>query len=117
VVGAQFDSMLGKLIVYAQDRPKALARLRYALEETVLLGVGCNQSYLLALCSQPQVIEGRYDTGFLEREMGTFAPVPDDQAMGLIALARAQGMASSHGGADMSGDGRKAHPSPWLVKQ
>ena len=72
-VGTQFDSMLGKLIVHAQNRDHALARLRFALEETVILGVGTNKSYLRSLADHSQVKEGKVDTGFLEAHFSSYA--------------------------------------------
>lgn len=87
-LGTQFDSMMGKLIVYAADRKKAIDRMRVALEETAILGVGSNQSYLLALTKHPRVIEGRVDTGFLEKEMSRFAPELTPEALQVLSVAR-----------------------------
>src|SRR6185369_2679643 len=42
-VGTSFDSMLAKLIVHAPNRDHAVARMRWALQETVILGLGTNQ--------------------------------------------------------------------------
>jgi acetyl/propionyl-CoA carboxylase alpha subunit len=111
-VGTSFDSMLGKLIVYAPNREHAIARMRYALEETAILGLGTNQNYLRALCDHPSVREGRVDTHFLEREFGNFAPVPTEQDLALLAAARAQGFGRSIQSAAATG-GNKTGPSPW----
>lgn len=67
-VNAQFDSMLAKIITYAETRELALARMRYALEETVVLGPGTNQSYLLALARSERVRDYTVYTQFLEKE-------------------------------------------------
>jgi acetyl-CoA carboxylase biotin carboxylase subunit len=37
-----YDSMIGKLIAYGNDRNEVLARLRHALEETVIEGIKTN---------------------------------------------------------------------------
>lgn len=73
VISTQFDSMLAKLIVWASDRNRAIARLRFALDETAILGPGTNQSFLRALCDRPEVIAGRVSTAFLDVGMGDFA--------------------------------------------
>ncbi|AGF71686.1 acetyl-CoA carboxylase biotin carboxylase subunit [Corynebacterium halotolerans] len=39
VIGGQFDSMLGKLIIYGENRDEALARSRRALDEFVVEGM------------------------------------------------------------------------------
>ena len=67
-VNTQFDSMLAKIIVHAETRAQALARMQYALEETVVLGPGTNQSYLLALAKSQAVKDYTVYTQFLEKE-------------------------------------------------
>ncbi len=66
-IGTDYDMLLAKIIVHAGDRPKALARLRYALDELVILGVETNQAYLRALCDAPDVIAWTLDTEYLDR--------------------------------------------------
>jgi acetyl/propionyl-CoA carboxylase alpha subunit len=87
-LGTSFDSMLAKLIVCAQNRDHAIARLRCALDETVILGLGTNQSYLRALADHPEVKAGRVHTGFLAAEFGDFAPELSEADLALIAAAR-----------------------------
>ncbi len=90
-VGTQFDSMLGKLVVYAENRNRALARLRFALDETVILGIGSNQSYLQAISIHPRVIEGKVNTGFLETELSAFGFYPSEDDLSLIGSAKVEG--------------------------
>ena len=45
-VSPDFDSMLAKLVVHGADRPQALARMRTALAETIVLGVTINADFL-----------------------------------------------------------------------
>ncbi len=45
-ISAAFDSMLAKLIVHAEDRPKAIAKGVQALDQLTLLGLTTNQDYL-----------------------------------------------------------------------
>jgi len=66
LIDARFDSLLAKIIVHAPSRSHALARLRFALEETVLLGIKTNQNYLRVLLEDPQVQLGRVHTSFLD---------------------------------------------------
>jgi acetyl/propionyl-CoA carboxylase alpha subunit len=115
-VGTSFDSMLAKIIVSAPTREQAVARMRFALDETVILGMGTNQSYLRALASDPEVIAGRMHTGYLGTAYADFAPVPSDDDFALVASARAKGYGKSHGGSVGRGSaaGAAAYPSPWL---
>ena len=114
-VGTQFDSMLAKLIVHAPNRDHAIARLRYALEETVLLGsagFGTNQAYLHALCLEPAVREGRVHTGFLGGEFATRLPAPTEAVLAAVAAVR--GTATSRSHSQKSGT-PSSHPSPWAT--
>ncbi len=111
-VGTQFDSMLGKLIVHASTRQQALARLRYALDETVILGIGCNQSYLRSLVNHPQVKEGKVHTGFLENDFSNFSYYPSQEELDILAAARVEGFGKlgpqKHSEAEID-------PSPWFA--
>jgi acetyl/propionyl-CoA carboxylase alpha subunit len=113
-VGTQFDSMLAKLIVHAPSREHAVARLRFALEETVILGIGTNQSYLRALTDHPKVREGKVDTGFLATEMGQFAPQISEENLGLISALRKEGL-GTQSFESKPASGGQTHPSPWVV--
>jgi acetyl/propionyl-CoA carboxylase alpha subunit len=110
-IGTQFDSMLAKLIVHAPNRDHAIHRLRYALEETVILGIGSNQSYLYALTRDPRVLEGRVHTGYLGEAYAAFAPQLTADEASLLEGARSQGLA--RGGPAARGSGASAIPSPW----
>jgi 3-methylcrotonyl-CoA carboxylase alpha subunit len=119
VVGTSFDSMLAKLIVYAPNRDHAVARMKYALDETVILGLGTNQSYLRAIAEHPLVREGRVHTGFLGTEFAEFAPVPSGQELELLAAARIAGLSRMGGSGGSSGNKKSGRvsdmPSPWSV--
>jgi acetyl/propionyl-CoA carboxylase alpha subunit len=118
-VGTSFDSMLAKLIVYAPNRDHAVARMRYALDETVILGMGTNQAYLRAIAQHPAVREGRVHTGFLGTEFADFAPVPSDAQLGLLAQLRSEGFARMGVGAGVASAGKGGTgaeiPSPYSV--
>jgi 3-methylcrotonyl-CoA carboxylase alpha subunit len=64
-----YDALLAKLIVWAPDRPQALARLVEALGDFEITGVTTNLAFLEALLKHPQVVRGEIDTGFIEREI------------------------------------------------
>ncbi len=70
VIPADFDSMIAKVIAYGPTRLDALARLRRALTDTTVVVEGgtTNKSFLLDLLDRPEVISGRADTGWIDRE-------------------------------------------------
>lgn len=117
-IGTLFDSMLAKLIVYGSTRAQAVSRLRRALDETVILGVNGfshNQAFLRALCDHPAVIEGKVDTGFLERDFGKWKPEVTDEIASLLSAAKAGGVFKGSGGAaPLSGSSASEFASPWF---
>jgi acetyl-CoA carboxylase biotin carboxylase subunit len=67
VVPPHYDSLLAKLIVRAENRPAALARLRSALAEFVVEGCKTNLDFHRRLLSNADFISGRMDTHLIER--------------------------------------------------
>lgn len=61
-----YDPMIAKIIAHGPDRASTLRRMCYALEELACLGVTTNQGFLLRLLQHPAVLEGAYDTHFLQ---------------------------------------------------
>jgi acetyl-CoA carboxylase biotin carboxylase subunit len=62
-----YDSLLGKLIVWAQDRPTAIARARVALDELLIEGLTTNIPIYQAILSNDAFLEGRMTTNMLDR--------------------------------------------------
>jgi acetyl-CoA carboxylase biotin carboxylase subunit len=67
VVPPNYDSLLAKLIVHAEDRESAIRRMRRALGEFVVEGIKTNLSFHRKLMDHPEFVAGRLDTHFLER--------------------------------------------------
>ena len=60
-----YDSLIAKVIVWAEDRPSALARARRALLELELEGVPTTHDLALAVLATDAFRSGDYTTGFL----------------------------------------------------
>ncbi|MDR0480199.1 MAG: acetyl-CoA carboxylase biotin carboxylase subunit [Burkholderiaceae bacterium] len=65
-ISPYYDSLLAKLIVHAENRPAAIARLARALGEIKLGGLTTTASLHTALARNEQVRNANYHTGFLE---------------------------------------------------
>jgi len=63
-----YDSMIGKLIVYAKTREEAIRKMRAALCELVVEGVHTNIDLHLNILSDPEFESGAYTTDFLSRK-------------------------------------------------
>jgi pyruvate carboxylase subunit A len=62
-----YDSMIAKLIVWAEDRPRAIERTKRALWEFQIGGVRHNIPFHQVVMNHPQWIQGSYDTSFIPR--------------------------------------------------
>ncbi|MGH8145948.1 MAG: acetyl/propionyl/methylcrotonyl-CoA carboxylase subunit alpha [Rhodanobacteraceae bacterium] len=67
-----YDPMIAKLIVWDVDRPSALQRMREALAASEIIGPKSNVAFLERLVRHPAVVEGRIDTGYLDRHLDEF---------------------------------------------
>jgi acetyl-CoA carboxylase biotin carboxylase subunit len=67
VIPPYYDSLLAKIIVWAEDRPSAIARMKRALEETRVEGVKTNLPFLKRIIDHPEYQKGSVSTQFLRR--------------------------------------------------
>jgi len=66
-VPPNYDSLIAKVITYGTDRPEAMARMRLALESTIIEGIHTTIPFLLELMDDPAYRAGDIDTKFVER--------------------------------------------------
>jgi acetyl-CoA carboxylase biotin carboxylase subunit len=110
-----YDSLLGKLIVWAETRELALRRLRRALLDLVIAGVDTNIPFHLALIDHADYQSGAVDTGWLEREFAMpAAPAVEDPRAETALIAAA--IAASLGGAPTNGAPRAASAGDEWVR-
>lgn len=65
-IPAFYDSMILKLITYADTREDCILQMRAALEELVIDGIETNVEFQYLLLHHPAFVEGKYDTSFIE---------------------------------------------------
>ncbi len=63
-----YDPMISKLIVWGRDRNEAIARMRRALYEYVILGPRNNIPFHKAVMENPRFVRGELGTHFIETE-------------------------------------------------
>ena len=66
-----YDSLIGKLIVHAPDRPAALARLKRALGEFIVDGIDTTTPLFHHLLDEEAVQTGDYNIHWLEKFLET----------------------------------------------
>jgi len=67
VIPSHYDSLLAKLISFANTREEAIAKMKRALEEFVIEGVPTTIPFHLKMMNNPDFINGNIDTKYLER--------------------------------------------------
>jgi 3-methylcrotonyl-CoA carboxylase alpha subunit len=110
-----YDPMIAKLIVWDENRERALARMLQALADYRIVGVTSNVGFLSRLIACPAFARADLDTGLIEREHDFLFPAgdaaePPRDAWLLAALAellRDRNFGAQHAAA--SGDPH----SPW----
>ena len=66
-VPSHYDSMIGKLITYADTRTECLAKMRRALEEYVIMGINTNLQLHQKILKSDEFIEGKYDINYMTK--------------------------------------------------
>lgn len=64
-VTSYYDSMIAKVIVYAETRSRAINKMNLALKESVIFGIKTNIPTLLKILSSSEFITGKVSTQFL----------------------------------------------------
>lgn len=111
-VTTSYDSLLAKVITWAEDRPAALARMAWALRHLEVLGVTTTAPFLASLLEDPHIVKAGYHTRFLDENPEVFQPPA--QAAHLRPLAVALAGLSKAAGAKIPPPGsRTRKKSPW----
>jgi len=84
---SEYDPLLAKVLVHAADRPSAIARLRRALDETLIGGVQTDAGFHRWLVDHPGFVAGRYDTSFIEAHWGDGPPIGREERVHAAAAA------------------------------
>ena len=111
-VSPYYDSMLAKLIAWAETRDEALDRLGRALDETSIFGITTNQAFLKRLIELPATRSATFHTRLIDEQIDQLvdkAKGPDIEALALGAcfwMMRQRQPASC-------GPGNRARPPAW----
>eukprot|EP00898_Chlorokybus_atmophyticus_P008515 jgi/Chlat1/8665/Chrsp87S08043 len=76
LVPPNYDSLLGKLIVWGKDRPTAIERMKRALNETVITGVPTTIDYHKLILDNKDFRDGIVDTGFIAKHADELSTPP-----------------------------------------
>jgi acetyl-CoA carboxylase biotin carboxylase subunit len=91
-VPVYYDSMIAKLIAWAENRPDAIARMTRALNEYEVLGIRTTIPFFLWLMKEPEFLTARFDTTYLDRVLASrngqsFSTLSGEEEQQLAAAA------------------------------
>ena len=113
-VPVHYDPILGKLCVWAEDRPAALDRMVRALRDSVVLGVRTTVELMLDVIRSAPFRSGDTHIDFLPEHFADWRPSAEGDQAAALAYAAEQltgfGAAAARAG---SGEGETDWPSPW----
>ena len=123
-VSYHFDPLLAKLIVCAPTRESAIDRMKRALDDFVLLGVGTNIEFLRRIIATDDFALGRLDTAFLDRHPELFTAPSEVPVEAILAASiplppgegsrEARGARTRQGEASSEGEGSgTGFPDAW----
>ena len=67
VIPSHYDSMIGKLITYAENRKECIEKMKRALEEYVIMGINTNIQLHQKLIKSNEFSEGKYDINYMTK--------------------------------------------------
>ncbi|MCY1069619.1 acetyl-CoA carboxylase biotin carboxylase subunit [Nannocystis sp. RBIL2] len=113
VVSRFYDPMIAKITTWGPDRAAALARMREALRETVVLGIETNLAFHLRCLDEPDFLAGDFSTRYIDKHPDLVAEhVPSEaDARAIAAAAAVRAAESLSRGA--STQGGEADVSAW----
>ncbi len=109
-VPLDYDPLLAKLSAWDGDRAGAVARLRAALRETIVLGPTTNLAFLQDVLALPAFATGATHTGFLDQHLPAWRPAEADVGAAAAAAALATPTPRAARTATAA-----ALPSPWAT--
>lgn len=62
-----YDSMIGKLVVWGEDRNRAIAKMKVALNELIVGGIKTTRDFHINMMDNPDFVNNAFDTNYLAR--------------------------------------------------
>jgi acetyl-CoA carboxylase biotin carboxylase subunit len=85
-VPVEYDPILSKLVVHAESRELAIAKMVKALKEYVILGVRTPTDFLMDLLRSDPFVKGEVFTNFIDQHFSDWQPGNTGDAMAMLAF-------------------------------
>jgi acetyl-CoA carboxylase biotin carboxylase subunit len=111
-VSMYYDPILSKLIVWGQDRHDAIQRMKYALENYIVLGIKTQIPFLKAVIEHPEFDSGNTNTNFLRDHFPEWKmpELDQDEISKVLAVAAIYDLTKSKQAMRTE---KQSHTTPW----
>ena len=116
-ITAFYDPMIAKVIVWDENRPRAIEKMIHVLKEAVIFGVHTNIPYLIEILSHEEFMNGTMTTRFIENNFAEgLKPRHDEESRKKFSREIYKNILVQKGGAKpaMNSTGNNVVNSPWL---
>lgn len=72
-----YDPMIAKVIVWDENRIRAIQKMKQVLSESIVFGVYTNIPYLIEILSHPEFVQGKMTTRFIEKHFSEPLKLPE----------------------------------------
>ncbi|MBL9099803.1 MAG: acetyl-CoA carboxylase biotin carboxylase subunit [Myxococcales bacterium] len=124
-VSTYYDPMVAKLTVWGPDRGSAIRRMREALRDTAITGIGTNIPFHLRVLQEPDFVRGDFSTRYIDNHPSLVEPhvlaESDSRAIAAAAAVRAaeamagRGQPSSEASSVASASAQAGMISAWRL--
>lgn len=109
-----YDPMIAKIIVWDEDRPRAIRKMLKVIDETIIFGVRANLPYLKAILSHPEFVNGTMTTQFIQKYFPEGLEPRQLTARQKAFAEAAKKVVTNSSQAAVSGSRAEALSAPWL---
>ncbi len=117
VVTPYYDSMLAKLIVFGENREKAISNMVNALNKFWIKGIKTTIPFHKAVLTNKKFKKGDFNTSFIEKEMNSLIYQGEDDEMLASYLATFDFVASLETEDSAHVDFENKNLSPWVLNK
>jgi len=110
-----YDPMIAKLIVWDEDRPRALAQLQTALSHADIKGPKSNIEFLEKLVRHPVVMSGNITTNYLDQHLAEVLPHADSASAHFVIAATVTALLADEKNTRQSAMRSNDPHSPWAI--
>ena len=99
-ISPYYDPMIAKVISYGNDREQALNSLYAALQHSKIAGTVTNREFLSKLTRDQDFIDGKMDTGLIERNIEVLAAQAVHTKLDIVIVALIHNLSAKHSTTD-----------------